>query len=563
MSSEKCQEIFPKPPRVRQDWQLKARESSTSSQDNATVKCLTELNELKDCRIQALLQEVSELRERTAKLEKEKISLLGEMLPLERKIEGLQQDLEEEYFTSTATVNTGRRNREPSVAADTQAKTLTAEVTRLKMELRAKGQIIDAWARFGAQWERDKAVFEGCIRDLKDELEVARLPEPISVPPDLTKLKTTLPVPPRLLAETASVKQLFQRNKALNQTHQGSEDDAPPISQVPLPHTPGAPNREPGTRAASNHVDVQMDETPCVDIDRSSTAPSKASIATAHDSDPEHTLCSDADMGMDVDEVSLVNTVDGALISSVPSVPASIAAAGSLSSSNSPTYSNLIIGVAPMDICPSQPKRRGRPKGSKNKIKVDQNLVPAEPKRKRGRPPKTTAPTNPSQFLISTDSDGTILFNMKRKRGRPRKYSLPLAPAAPAIAPGADLSNQSPSMSASSSTPVSVPPVIPATTPPPPDPSDSIDMDHEHGRPRKNSLTLANSGFLSTASTNTPHPTPPAEANSASSAIPPTADNPGADTPAAPLVAGTPAASFPVFALSWMTVHQPAVTQTP
>ncbi|KAF7984324.1 hypothetical protein HWV62_15317 [Athelia sp. TMB] len=558
MSSEKCQEIFPKPPRVRQDWQLKARESSTSSQDNATVKCLTELNELKDCRIQALLQEVSELRERTAKLEKEKIGLLGEILPLERKIEGLQQDLEEEYFTSTATVNTGRRNREPSVTTDTQTKTPTAEVTRLKMELRAKGQIIDAWARFGAQWERDKAVFEGCMRDLRDELEVARLPEPISVPIDPTELKTTLPVPPRL-------KQLFQRNKALNQTPQVSENDAPPISQVPLPHTTAAPNREPGTRAASNHVDVQMDldETPCVDIDRSSTTPSKASIATAHDSDPEHTLCSDADMGMDVDEVSPVKTVDGALISSAPSVPASIAAAGSLSSSNSPTYSNLIIGVASMDICPSQPKRRGRPKGSKNKIKVDQNLVPAEPKRKRGRPPKTTAPANPSQFLISTDSDGTILFNMKRKRGRPRKYSLPLAPAAPAIAPGADLSNQSQSMSASSSTPVSAPPVTPATTPAPPDPSDSIDMNHEHGRPRKNSLTLANSGFSSTASTNTPDPTPPAEANSASSAIPPTADNSGADIPAAPLVAGAPAASLPVFALSWMTVHQPAVMQTP
>ena len=95
-----------------------------------------------------------------------------------------------------STVNKGRRNREPSIITDTETKKLTAEVTRLKMELRAKGQIIDAWARFGAQWERDKAVFEGCIRDLRDELEVARLPEPIFVSIDPAE-KTTLPVPPR------------------------------------------------------------------------------------------------------------------------------------------------------------------------------------------------------------------------------------------------------------------------------------------------------------------------------------------------------------------------------
>lgn len=57
---------------------------------------MKELDELKNLQIQTLIQEVSEFQERAAQWEQEKAKLLGEILSLERKIESLEQDLEQE-----------------------------------------------------------------------------------------------------------------------------------------------------------------------------------------------------------------------------------------------------------------------------------------------------------------------------------------------------------------------------------------------------------------------------------------------------------------------------------
>lgn len=58
---------------------------------------MRELNEFKTLQIRTLTQEVSGLKERAAQWEQEKVQLLGQIVPLERKIESLEQDLEGEY----------------------------------------------------------------------------------------------------------------------------------------------------------------------------------------------------------------------------------------------------------------------------------------------------------------------------------------------------------------------------------------------------------------------------------------------------------------------------------
>ena len=65
--------------------------------------------------------------------------------------------------------------------------------------------------------------------------------------------------------------------------------------------------------------------------------------------------------------------------------------------------------VAPQEV-PTEPKKRGRPKGSKNKIKDTPEEVPAEPK-KRGRP-------KGSKNKIKDISEETP--TEPKKRGRPK-----------------------------------------------------------------------------------------------------------------------------------------------
>ncbi|KZP21962.1 hypothetical protein FIBSPDRAFT_1043891 [Athelia psychrophila] len=481
------------------------RRNSTNTSDTA-IECLKELDELKNLQIQTLIQEVSEFQERAAQWEQEKAKLLGEILSLERKIESLEQDLEQELTASAITAN-GR---------DAENKTLAKEVASLNEIVQAKCQMLDVWASLGARWDNDKAALEHRVRSSESEIQRLSTSPGAQAIPDVTAtpidpeepgfLKASLPVPPRPETAIATARlpapprlSLLQRTRLTSNLETTSKSPDAIFSSQAISPTSSTQTTEALSDSTpkflnDTHTETGLEEASSLDCDRDTMNPD---AVHAHAIQLQNHAI-ETDVGFNIDSMVGVSFSSPDLQVSLErgfvAVPSGSAASGniqhppgakrggrpkgsrnkkdvdldldflddSFSSSSSDVAFDSQLGedlnlsapsasaAASGNIQPSVSKRIGRPKGSKNKNKADKELPVFGPARKRGRPLRFRH--SPAPISASVAANET----QKRRPGRPRKY--------PLMAPGPEFTNVANSQGPlPAPTTYSVPPLYPSS----------------------------------------------------------------------------------------------------